>query len=130
MIAFWQVDATKIKDYYMLNTTDSNYSQVIPVEYPKVGEAPSAVKIGVVNINTKNVKWMDIAGDPQQHYLPRMEWAAKNELVVQQLNRKQQESKLIYCNVTDGKSQGFLDREQPGLGRFEYFRSEGMELDK
>jgi dipeptidyl-peptidase-4 len=40
-IAFWQVDATKIRDYYMLNTTDSNYSQVIPVEYPKVGEAPS-----------------------------------------------------------------------------------------
>ena len=107
MIAFWQVDATKIKDYYMLNTTDSNYSQVIPVEYPKVGESPSAVKIGVVNINTKNVKWMDIAGDPQQHYLPRMEWAAKNELVVQQLNRKQQESKLIYCNVTDGKARVF-----------------------
>ncbi|MBK7305988.1 MAG: DPP IV N-terminal domain-containing protein [Chitinophagaceae bacterium] len=107
MIAFWQVDATKIKDYYMLNTTDTNYSKVIPVEYPKVGEAPSAVKIGVVNINTKNVKWMDIAGDPQQHYLPRMEWAAKNELVVQQLNRKQQESKLIYCNVTDGKARVF-----------------------
>ena len=107
MIAFWQVDATKIKDYYMLNTTDSNYSQVIPVEYPKVGEAPSDIKIGVVNINTKNVKWMDIAGDPQQHYLPRMEWAAKNELVVQQLNRKQQESKLIYCNVTDGKARVF-----------------------
>ncbi|MBK8786523.1 MAG: DPP IV N-terminal domain-containing protein [Chitinophagaceae bacterium] len=107
MIAFWQVDATKIKDYYMLNTTDSNYSQVIPVEYPKVGEAPSAVKIGVVNINTKNIKWMDIAGDPQQHYLPRMEWAAKYELVVQQLNRKQQESKLIYCNVTDGKARVF-----------------------
>ena len=40
-IAFWQVDASKIRDYYMLNTTDSNYSQVIPVEYPKVGESPT-----------------------------------------------------------------------------------------
>jgi dipeptidyl-peptidase-4 len=102
MIAFWQVDATKIKDYYMLNTTDSNYSQVIPVEYPKVGEAPSAVKIGVVNVNTRRIKWMNIEGDPQQNYLPRMEWSGKNELVVQQLNRKQQESKLLYCNVIDG----------------------------
>jgi dipeptidyl-peptidase 4 len=107
MIAFWQVDATKIRDYYMLNTTDSNYSQVIPVEYPKVGEIPSAVKVGVVNINTKNIKWMDIAGDPQQNYIPRMEWSGKNELVIQQLNRKQQESKLIYCNVTDGKARIF-----------------------
>ena len=107
MIAFWQVDATKIRDYYMLNTTDSNYSQIIPVEYPKVGEAPSAVKIGVVNVNTKRTRWMNIEGDPQQNYLPRMEWAAKNELVVQQLNRKQQESKLLYCNVVDGSAVTF-----------------------
>ena len=43
-IAYWQVDANQIKDYQMLNTTDGNYSKVIPVEYPKVGEAPSPTK--------------------------------------------------------------------------------------
>ncbi|MEP7237905.1 MAG: DPP IV N-terminal domain-containing protein [Ferruginibacter sp.] len=107
MIAFWQVDATKIKDYYMLNTTDSNYSQIVPVEYPKVGEAPSPVRIGIVKVSNRRIKWMDIDGDPQQNYLPRMEWSAPNELVVQQLNRKQQESKLIYCNVADGSSETF-----------------------
>lgn len=106
-IAFWQVDANKIRDYYMLNTTDSIYSQVIPVEYPKVGEAPSPVRIGVITVETGNIRWMDIEGDPQQNYLPRMEWAGLNELVVQQLDRKQQESKLKYCNVTDGSSRTF-----------------------
>lgn len=107
MIAFWQVDATKIRDYFMLNTTDSNYSQVIPVEYPKVGESPSAVRIGVVTLKNKRIKWMNIEGDPQQNYLTRMEWSDKNELVVQQLNRKQQESKLLYCNTSDGSSTVF-----------------------
>ncbi len=107
-IAFWQVDATKIRDYYMLNTTDSVYSQVIPVEYPKVGEPPSPVKIGVINTGNANIKWMNIPGDPQQNYLPVMEWAANsNELVVQQLNRKQNESRLLYCNVKDGTSKNF-----------------------
>jgi dipeptidyl-peptidase-4 len=106
-IAFWQVDATKIRDYYMLNTTDSVYSKVIPVEYPKVGEPPSPVRIGVVTINNGSIQWMHIEGDPQQHYLPRMEWADDTTLVVQQLNRKQQESKLIYCNVSDGSSTFF-----------------------
>lgn len=101
-IAFWQVDATKIRDYYMLNTTDSNYSHVIPVEYPKVGEAPSPVRIGVINLVNTAIKWMNIEGDPQQHYIPRMEWSGPNELMVQQLDRKQQESKIMYCNVTDG----------------------------
>lgn len=106
-IAFWQVDATKIRDYYMLNTTDSVYSQVIPVEYPKVGEAPSPVKIGVVLLNNGFIRWMNVEGNPQQHYIPRMEWSGDNELILQQLDRKQQESRLMYCKVSDGSSYTF-----------------------
>lgn len=122
-IAFWQVDAREVRDYYMLNTTDSVYSRVIPVEYPKVGQPPSPVKIGVVSLSNGFIKWMNFEGDPQQHYIPRMEWSANNELVVQRLDRKQQESKLIYCNANDGNSRTFwaegedtwvdLNREEP-----------------
>ncbi len=36
----------------MLNTTDSQYSHVVPVEYPKVGEVSIAVKIGVAEVNS------------------------------------------------------------------------------
>ena len=32
----------------MLNTTDSAYSHVVPVEYPKVGESPSPTRVGIV----------------------------------------------------------------------------------
>ncbi len=104
-IAFWQVDATNVRDYYMLNTTDSVYSRVIPVEYPKVGQPPSPVRIGVITVSNDDIKWMNIPGDPQEHYLPRMEWADNsNQLVVQQLNRKQNESKLFYCNTINGRS--------------------------
>ena len=55
---------------------------------------------------------MNIPGDPQQHYLPRMEWANNsNELVVQQLNRKQNESKLFYCNVNTGNATNFYTED-------------------
>lgn len=106
-IAFWQIDATKIRDYYMLNTTDSNYSKVIPVEYPKVGESPSPAKIGVVTLNGGVIRWMKIEGDPQQHYITRMDWTNPNELIIQQLDRKQQESRLMYCRTTDGNTTTF-----------------------
>lgn len=106
-IAYWQVDATKTRDYYMLNTTDSVYSRILPVEYPKVGEPPSPVRIGVVNLANSFTRWMKIDGDPAQHYITRMEWSDVNELIVQQLDRKQQESKLIYCNATDGNTKTF-----------------------
>ena len=106
-IAFWQVNATKTKVYYMLNTTDSNYSKPIPVEYPKVGEPPSAVRIGIINVSSGIIRWMNIEGNPEQNYLPRMEWSSANELIIQQLDRKQQESKLIYSNISDGNSRTF-----------------------
>ncbi len=106
-IAFWKIDATKIRDYYMLNTTDSVYSRVIPVEYPKVGESPSPAYIWTANVSTGLLKKMNIDGDPQQHYITRMEWSKNDELVIQQLDRKQQESKLIYCNINSGNSNTF-----------------------
>jgi dipeptidyl-peptidase-4 len=107
-IAFWQVDARKIRDYYMLNTTDSPYSRIIPVEYPKVGEPPSPVKIGIISLDAKKIKWMNVPGDPQQHYIPRMEWADNSsQVVLQQLNRKQNESRLFYCDVNTGNADNF-----------------------
>jgi dipeptidyl-peptidase 4 len=106
-IAFWKIDATKIRDYYLINNTDSVYSKVIPVEYPKVGESPSPAYIQVVSVASGAIKKMNIDGDPQQHYITRMEWSGENELIVQQLDRKQQESKLIYCNTADGSSTTF-----------------------
>ncbi|HRP31695.1 MAG TPA: S9 family peptidase [Agriterribacter sp.] len=101
-IAYWQVDARNTRDYLMLNTTDSIYSFVIPVEYPKVGQSPSAVRIGVVSAGGGDTRWMKIPGDPQQHFLPRMEWTSNGQtLIVQQLNRAQNESRLYLCDITD-----------------------------
>lgn len=104
-IAYWQIDARKIRDFLMIDNTDSIYSYTIPVEYPKAGESPSACKVGVINIQTKKTTWMKVPGDPRQHYIPRMEWLpGKNELIIQQLNRKQNTSRLMRCAL-DGKSQ-------------------------
>lgn len=104
-IAYWQINANTIRDYLMLNTTDSIYSQVVPVEYPKVGEKPSACKVGVVTIGTAKTVWMNVAGEATNNYIPRMAWRDNtNELLIQQLNRKQNESKLIVCDAATGKT--------------------------
>ncbi|MEP6845153.1 MAG: S9 family peptidase [Panacibacter sp.] len=102
-IAYWQIDATRIRNFLMINNTDSIYSYTIPVEYPKVGESPSACKIAVIDLASQKTTWMNVPGDAQQHYIPRMEWAANStELILQQLNRKQNESKIMLCNAKSG----------------------------
>ncbi len=104
-IAFWTIDARGIRNFLMINNTDSIYSFTVPVEYPKVGETPSGASISVVNLAGTDIVQMAIPGDPTQHYLPRMEWAANSEeLIVQQLDRKQQISRLYLLEVESGQS--------------------------
>ncbi len=104
-IAYWQLDARKIRNFLLIDNTDSIYSFTKPVEYPKAGQNPSACRIGVVNIASGITRWMDIPGDPYQHYIPRMEWADNStELVLQQLVRKQDTSRIIFCNILTGTS--------------------------
>ena len=102
-IAYWQLDANKTRNYLMLNTTDSLYPFTVPVEYPVVGQDPSRCRIGVISLSNNKTTWMKVPGDDVQHYIPRMEWAANSsELIIQQLNRRQNESKIMLCNTNFG----------------------------
>jgi dipeptidyl-peptidase-4 len=111
-IAFWEIDANTIRDFYMINTTDSIYAYTVPVEYPKVGETPSACRVGVITVADGKTTWMKVPGDSKQHYIPRMDWAENsNELILQQLNRKQNHSKLFYANAKTGEAKAFYEEK-------------------
>lgn len=102
-IAYWQIDARKIKNFLMINNTDSIYPFTIPVEYPKVGQDPSACKIGIVNVSTAQTSWVKVPGDQIQNYIPRMDWVPNtSDIILQQLNREQNVSKLYVANAASG----------------------------
>ncbi|MCF8368080.1 MAG: DPP IV N-terminal domain-containing protein [Bacteroidales bacterium] len=108
-IAFWQLDASEIKDFLMINNTDSIYSYTIPVQYPKAGEQPSAAKVGYIDVNKKNIQWIDLPGDPKQNYIPRMQWVGHtHKLLIQQLNRHQNENKLWLFELESRKMENFF----------------------
>lgn len=88
-IAFWQIDASKIGTFYMINNTDSVYSKPIPLQYPKVGEEPAGAKIGLIDMASKQTKWIPIPGGEKENYLPGMQWINEDLLLIQQMNRKQ-----------------------------------------
>lgn len=111
-IAYWQIDASKIRNYLMLNTTDSAYSFNVPVEYPVAGTDPSSCKIKVVNVTDGRITDINVPGDAVQHYIPRMEWAGNSsELILQQLNRAQNESKIYICNVSGNTPQAIYQEQ-------------------
>jgi dipeptidyl-peptidase-4 len=89
-IAYWQSDTKNVGTFYMINNVDSIYSKPIPLPYPKVGTANSAVKVGVISALGGETKWFNVPGDPTNNYLARMEFIpASDEVMIQQLNRLQ-----------------------------------------
>jgi dipeptidyl-peptidase-4 len=128
-VLYWQIDARDTRDYYMINNTDSVYSRIIPVEYPKVGEDPSACRLGVANVATGKTTWLNVPGDPRQHYIVRAEYIpGTNDILLQQLNRKQNESVIIRANGSTGvttpifteKDAAWIDVFTPGSAESPY----------
>lgn len=111
-IAFWQIDANQVRDFYMINNTDSIYSYTIPVEYPKVGEDLTPARIGVINLTNEEITWMKIPGEENKFYLPRMTWMpGRNDLMIQQLNRKQNHSKIYIANANNGSTELLMEEK-------------------
>ena len=103
-IAYWQLDASGVRDFLMINNTDSLYSFTIPVQYPKVGTTNSAARVGVVSATGGPTRWFAVPGDPRNNYLARMEWAPDGrDVVIQHLNRKQNTLTLYAGTAATGR---------------------------
>lgn len=108
-IAYWHSDTKEIGTFYLINNIDSLYSKPIPFPYPKVGTSNSAVKVGVVSASGGKTKWFDIPGYPQNNYLARMEFIPNsNEVMIQQLNRLQNQNKVWVGSVESMKLDNIL----------------------
>jgi dipeptidyl-peptidase-4 len=102
-IAYWNLDVNGVRDFLLINNTDSLYSFTIPVQYPKAGTTNSAARIGVVSTNGGSTTWMKIPGDPRNNYLARMDWAANStQLTIQQLNRRQTQNTMWIAEAASG----------------------------
>jgi len=103
LIAYWQFDTSEVKEFSLLNNTDSLYPQLTTFKYPKAGQVNSACRVGVVSIRGGKSKWFKVPGDPRNNYIPKMQWAASSkEVVLQQLNRLQNTNKVMLCEVRTG----------------------------
>ena len=108
-IAYWQLEASGVRDFLLINNTDSLYSFTIPVQYPKTGTTNSAGRVGVVSAAGGNTVWLQVPGDPRNNYIARMDWAASSdEVVLQHLNRLQNTNNVMLGDASTGRVRSIL----------------------
>ncbi len=119
-IAFWRLDQSAIRPFYLLNQ-DSLYPALVPVRYPKAGAANSEVKIGVVEITSGRTSWVDLGPD-KDIYVAAMGFVDSSaELWLTRLNRHQSRLDLLLADPQSGASRvimtdsdsAWVDANQP-----------------
>ena len=119
-IAFWRLDQTAIRPFYLLNA-DSLYPELVPVRYPKAGMPNSEVKIGIVDLASRQTTWGDLGGD-KDIYVAAMDFAgSSNEIWLTRLNRHQNRLDLLLADTQRGASRvimtdrdsAWVDHNQP-----------------
>ena len=122
-LAYWHLDASDTGTFYMINNTDSIYSQPIPIRYPKVGDEPSAAKVGVMDLNSNETVWIPLEGGERENYIPGIQWVNEDLMLIQQLNRHQNTLKVwsyapsskALKNVYTEKEETFIQLIYPDL---------------
>ena len=104
-IAFWQIDASGVKQFPLIDNVSGLYPEIQWIPYPKTGEQNSSARAGVVSLDSGAITWLQIPGDPRNHYLHSVEWPKKAAgVVVQQLNRLQNTNHFFLANPTTGEA--------------------------
>jgi dipeptidyl-peptidase 4 len=110
-IAFWEIDASGIESFPLVDNTSTLYPKIQYIPYPKVGTINPAARIGVIDLASRKTTWMSIPGDERDNYLPRMEWVDDKRLVIQQLNRLQNRLVVYLADVTNSQADVVLTEQ-------------------
>src|SRR5467141_2140766 len=126
-IAYWQLDATGVRDFLLYNATDSLYAFTIPVQYPKAGETNSAGRVGAVSASGGETRWINVPGDPRNNYIARMEWVpakgGSKELVIQHMNRLQDTLHVLLADAQTGQVRtAFTETDAAWVEQFDQLR--------
>ncbi len=109
-IAFYRFDESLVKEFEM-NVFNGLYPDVHHFKYPKAGEDNSLVTIRVFDLESNEIRVMDIGKETDQ-YIPRIKWTASPEqLCIIRLNRMQNKAEVLLANPFTGNSSAIYTEE-------------------
>jgi len=106
-IAFARVDESPVKVTQRFEISADNV-ETFPQRYPAAGEPNVLIRLGVSDIRTGAVTWIDLGSDPDI-YLARVSWLPDGKtLAVQRESRDQRRLDLLFANIETGESRVVL----------------------
>ena len=108
-IAYWQSDERHVKRFVSTDY-EGQYPEYTDIPYPKVGEENPIVRMGVVDVETGEQRFMDL--DLEDMLVPRIYWTSNpGELAIVRMNRHQTEMDLFFFDVESGEGRMVMEED-------------------
>ena len=120
-LAFYRMDQSMVTDYPQVDIPEIDYfkhpetqtccAKAAPDKYPMTGETSHKVTVGVFDTKTGNTVYLK-AGDPTDRYFTNIAWSPDDKTIYMfELNRDQNDCRLVSYDATTGEKTGELYRE-------------------
>ena len=127
-IAFVQSDASDVKLRSVLVPGDPSYPEVKEVRFARVGGAISKLRIGVVDAEGSETRWLSIPVPAEGFYLGQVSWAGNSdELLVEKLSRFRNEREFLIADVRTGAIRRIFHESDPAWVIASYRKNAGLE---
>ncbi len=102
-IAFVQEDVSRVRLRPMLVPGDPTFPEVKETRFARVGETIASLRIGVVDADGNETRWLSIAISSEGFYLGQVSWAGNSgELLVEKLSRFRDRREFLIANINNG----------------------------
>ena len=127
-IAFVESDVSGVRLRAMLDPVDPSYPEVREVRFARVGGTIAKLRVGVVDAQGKETRWLSIPQPTEGFYLGQVGWAGNShELLVEKLSRSRDEREFLIADVRTGAVTRIYHETDPAWVLASYRTNAGLE---
>ena len=113
-IAFVQSDNSRIRMRKTLHSVDPTFPELRETRFARVGETIPTLRVGVVDAEGKEVRWLQIPHPTEGYYLGNIGWAGNsNEVFVEKLSRFRDRREVLLADVDNGTITTIFEESDP-----------------
>ena len=111
-LAYYEVDESKMSDYYLTVDNTSTYTKLKTVRYPKAGDKNPQVSLHIYDLDTRQNVKVKLDGDPTQ-YLFNVRFSPNGEeLLFSRMSRRQNKLDVMAADVSNGETRLVVSETQ------------------
>ncbi|MEN1705053.1 MAG: DPP IV N-terminal domain-containing protein [Planctomycetota bacterium] len=127
-IVLEQSDSSRVRKRSMLVPTDPSYPEVTETRFARVGEVIPSTRVGVITLESRAIRWIDLPSDPDGFYIGDVEWAGNsNEVLIEKFSRFRDRRDYFLADVRTGELKTIFSESDPAWVVASYETNRGLD---